>query len=485
MFSGSGAARFLTYLFINREPFSPAMGEEIFRDMEPFRIKMVEPIHLPSREDRERFLEEAGLNVFLIRGENILIDLLTDSGTGAMSDRQWAGLMMGDETYAGSRNFYNLEAAVRDILGFEYVLPCHQGRGAENVLHTALIKAGDVVPGNTHFDTTKAHIEHKKGRAIDCTIDEAADPYLDLPFKGNLDLKKLEDVYKQYGREKIPFTVVTATCNSGGGQPVSLENMRKVAELSGRYGIPVCLDGARFAENCYFIKKREKGMENMPIKDIARETAACFDMMTMSSKKDAIVNIGGFIATGSREIYDSVKNFGILFEGFVTYGGLAGRDLEAMARGLYEGIDEDYLTYRIGHVRYLGEKLRNMGMPVLWPPGGHAIYLDMKEFLPNIPQDQFPGMAFCAHLYLESGVRGVEIGTLLNGRDPDTGMNRPAKLELVRLTIPRRVYTHRHLDYVAKAVKKVWDMRDSIRGLELTEEPPVLRHFTARFKWVE
>jgi len=459
--------------------------DEMFADVEPFRIKMVEPIRLPDREERAKHLEEAGLNVFLIKGENIFIDLLTDSGTGAMSDRQWAGIMMGDETYAGSRNFYNLEAAVRDILGYEYVLPCHQGRGAENVLHTALIKKGDIIPGNTHFDTTKAHIEHKMGRAVDCTIDEAADPYIDLPFKGNLDLEKLEKVYRDYGKERIPFTVVTATCNSGGGQPVSLENMRAVKELSDRYGIPLCIDGARYAENCFFIKRREPGMDGYSIKEIAMMQAECFDIMTMSSKKDAIVNIGGFVATRHPEIYDKIKNFGILFEGFVTYGGLAGRDLEAMARGLYEGIDEDYLSYRIGHVRYLGERLKEEGLPVLWPPGGHAIYLDMKKLLPHIPPDQFPGMAFCAHLYLESGVRGVEIGTLLNGRDPDTGLNRPAKLELVRLTIPRRVYTFRHLDYVVRAVKKVFEKRDEIRGFELSYESPVLRHFTAKFRWVD
>lgn len=459
------------------------MDDEFFANMEPFRIKMVESIRMPSREEREKYLEEAGLNVFLIKGENIFIDLLTDSGTGAMSDRQWAGLMMGDETYAGSRNFYNLEAAVKDILGFEYLLPCHQGRGAENVLHTAMIKDGDVIPGNTHFDTTKAHIEHKKGRAIDCTIEQSADPYIDHPFKGNLDLVKLEEVYKEYGNERIPFTVVTSTCNSGGGQPVSMENMRAVKKLSEKYGIMVCLDGARYAENCYFIKKREPNMGNYSIKELARMQAECFDIMTMSSKKDAIVNIGGFVATRHPKVYDSIKNFGILFEGFVTYGGLAGRDLEAMARGLYEGIDENYLEYRIGHVKYLGDKLKDMGMPVLWPPGGHAIYLDMKKFLPQIPPDQFPGMAFCAHLYLESAVRGVEIGTLLNGRDPDTGENRPAKLELVRLTIPRRVYTYKHLDYVADSIRKIWDMRDSIKGFELTHEPPVLRHFTARFKW--
>ncbi|MEA3557989.1 MAG: tryptophanase [Candidatus Thermoplasmatota archaeon] len=459
--------------------------EEMFADVEPFKIKMVEPIRIPGREEREKKLEEAGLNVFLVKGESIFIDLLTDSGTGAMSDRQWAGLMMGDETYAGSRNFYHLEAAVKDILGFDFVLPCHQGRGAENVLHTSLIKEGDVIPGNTHFDTTKAHIEHKKGRAVDCTIDEASDPYIDLPFKGNLDLKKLEEVYKEYGKEKIPFTVVTATCNSGGGQPVSLENMRAVKKLSDRYGIMVCIDGARYAENCYFIKKREHGMDRYSIKEIARMQSECFDIMTMSSKKDAIVNIGGFVATRHEEVYDSIKNLGILFEGFVTYGGLAGRDLEAMAIGLYEGIDESYLAYRIGHVRYLGEKLKEAGMPILWPPGGHAIYIDMKKFLPNIPPDQFPGMAFCAHLYLESGVRAVEIGTLLNGRDPDTGKNRPAKLELVRLTIPRRVYTFRHMDFVVKAVKKVWEKRETIKGFELLYESPVLRHFTAKFKWVE
>jgi tryptophanase len=460
-------------------------SQDIFSEVEPFRIKMVEPLRILPREVRVKRLEEVGLNVFLIKGEDIFIDLLTDSGTGAMSDRQWAGLMMGDETYAGSRNFYHLRDAVRDILGFEYVLPCHQGRGAENVLHTALIKNGDVIPGNTHFDTTKAHIEHKGAKAIDCTIDEASDPYMDHPFKGNLDLDKLESVYKEFGKDRIPFTVVTATCNSGGGQPVSLENMRAVKDLSLRYGIPVCIDGARYAENCFFIKKREAGMADRSIKEIARMQSDCFDIMTMSSKKDAIVNIGGFIATKHPEIYDRIKNFGILFEGFVTYGGLAGRDLEAMAIGMYEGIQEEYLTYRIGQVKYLADRLVELGLPVLWPPGGHAVYLDMKKFLPHIPPDQFPGMAFCAHLYVESGVRAVEIGTLLNGRDPVTRENRPATLELVRLTIPRRVYTHRHMDFVAKAVKKVWDMRDSIRGFDLTYEPPVLRHFTARFKWVE
>jgi len=461
------------------------MPGEIPVDAEPFKIKMVEPIRIPSKAERKRCLEEAGLNVFLVKGKDIYIDLLTDSGTGAMSDRQWAGLMMGDETYAGSRSFYKLESAVRDILGFEYILPCHQGRGAENVLHTALIKEGDVVPGNTHFDTTKAHIEHKRGRAVDCTIPEAADPYYDHPFKGNLDLEKLESYYREYGKERIPFIVVTATCNSGGGQPVSMENMRAVKRLSEKYGIRVCLDGARYAENCHFIKMREPGMKDRSIRELVRMQSECFDMMTMSAKKDAIVNIGGFVATNHAEIYDRIKNFGILFEGFVTYGGLAGRDLEAIAVGLYEGVEEDYLAYRIGHVRYLGEKLKEAGMPVLWPPGGHAIYLDMKKFLPHIPQDRFPGMAFCAHLYLESGVRGVEIGTLLNGRDPDTGENRPATLELVRLTIPRRVYTYRHLDYVVEAVKRVWDIRENIRGFELTYEPPVLRHFTAKFRWAD
>jgi len=455
-----------------------------FPEVEPFKIKMVEPISLPSRKIREKKLLEAGLNVFLVKGEDIFIDLLTDSGTGAMSDRQWAGLMMGDETYAGSRNFYNLKDAVGDILGYEFMLPCHQGRGAENVLDTALIKEGDVIPGNTHFDTTKGHIEHKGGTAVDCTIDESEDPYLDHPFKGNVDLKKLEKLYKKYGKKGIPFTVVTATCNSGGGQPVSLENMRAVKKLSDRYGIRLCIDGARYAENCYFIKTREKGMEKYSIKEIARMQAECFDIMTFSAKKDAIVNIGGFIATRSAEVYDKIKNFGILFEGFVTYGGLAGRDLEAMAIGMYEGIEEPYLAYRIGQVRYLAERLRDEGMPVLWPPGGHAVYLDMKRFLPKIPPEQFPGMAFSAHLYLESGVRSVEIGTLLNGRDPKTGENRPAKLELVRLTIPRRVYTHRHMDYVVEAVKRVWAKRDSIKGFKLTYEPPVLRHFTAKFKWV-
>ncbi len=459
--------------------------DNLFADVEPFKIKMVEPINILPREVREKKLQEAGLNIFLLRGESVFIDLLSDSGTGAMSDRQWAGLMMGDETYAGSRNFYNLEAAVKDVLGFEHVLPCHQGRGAEHVLHTAFIKSGDVLPGNTHFDTTKAHIEYNKGKAIDCTIDESADPYVDHPFKGNIDLQKLEKVYKEYGKERIPFTVVTATCNSGGGQPVSMANMREVHDLSKKYGIPVCLDGARFAENCCFIKKREPNMEKYSIKEISRMQTECFDMMTMSSKKDALVNIGGFVATKHPNIYKSIKDYGVLFEGFVTYGGLAGRDLQAMTIGLYEGIEEDYLTYRTGQVRYLGERMKEEGIPVLWPPGGHAIYIDMKNFLPSIPQEHFPGAAFCAHLYLESGVRGAEVGTLLNGRDPLSGKERPAKLEMVRLAIPRRVYTHKHLDFVVKAVKKVWEKRDQIKGVQFTQEPHILRHFTARFKWIE
>ncbi len=459
------------------------MTDDVFSQIEPFKIKMVEPINLPNKNERIKHLEDAGLNVFLLRGEHIVIDLLTDSGTGAMSDRQWAGLMMGDETYAGSRSFYKMEAAIQDILGFKYVIPCHQGRGAENVLHTSLIKDGDVIPGNTHFDTTKGHIEHKKGKAIDCTVKEAADPYIDLPFKGNLDLERLESLYKEYGKERIPFTVVTATCNSGGGQPVSLENMRDVKKLSERYGIQVCLDGARYAENCYFIKTREPGMDKYSIKEISRMQAECFDMMTMSSKKDAIVNIGGFIGLRDQELYDQVKNLAILFEGFVTYGGLAGRDLEAIAVGLYEGIQEEYLGYRIGQVRFLAERLKEEGMPVMWPPGGHAVYLDMKKFLPHIDPEDLPGPAFCAELYIESGIRAVEIGTMLNGRDPETGKNRPAKLELVRLTIPRRVYTHRHMEYVVQSVKKVWKRKDVIRGMDFTYEAPVLRHFTAKFKW--
>jgi len=448
---------------------------------EAYRIKVVEPVKLTTKEERKKLIKKAGYNPFLLKAEDVYIDLLSDSGTGAMSQNQWAGMMLGDESYAGSKNFYNFESAVKDITGFKYVLPVHQGRGAENVLDSALIKPGDVIPGNMHFDTTKAHIEHKKGKAVDCTIDEACKPVSSNPFKGNVDLKKLENVIKKYTGKKIPFIVVTVTCNSAGGQPVSMKNLKDVKKLASKYKIPVFIDAARYAENAYFIKKRGKGYKNKTIKEIAKELFSYADGCTMSCKKDAIVNIGGFLAMNSKRLYQKCSSFGILFEGFPTYGGMAGRDMEAIARGLYEGIDERYLEDRIGQVEYLGNKLKENNIPIIEPVGGHAVYVDVKRFLPHIKPEEFPAHALCCELYVESGVRAVEIGTLLAGRD-ETGENRIPKLEMLRLTIPRRVYTYRHMDVVVEGLKNLYKRRKEIKGLKMVYEPPILRHFTARFK---
>lgn len=448
---------------------------------EAYRIKVVEPVKLTTKEERKKLIKKAGYNPFLLKAEDVYIDLLSDSGTGAMSQNQWAGMMLGDESYAGSKNFYNFESAVKDITGFKYVLPVHQGRGAENVLDSALIKTGDVIPGNMHFDTTKAHIEHKKGKAVDCTIDEACKPVSSHPFKGNVDLKKLENAIKKYGRKKIPFIVVTVTCNSAGAQPVSMKNIRNVKRIASKYKIPVFIDAARYAENAYFIKKRGKGYKNKTIKEIAKEMFSYADGCTMSCKKDAIVNIGGFLAMNSKSLYQKCSSFGILFEGFPTYGGMAGRDMEAIARGLYEGIDERYLEDRIGQVEYLGNKLKENNIPIIEPVGGHAVYVDVKRFLPHIKQEEFSAHVLCCELYIESGVRAVEIGTLLAGRD-ETGENRIPKLEMLRLTIPRRVYTYRHMDIVVEGLKNLYKRRKEIKGLKMVYEPPILRHFTARFK---
>jgi tyrosine phenol-lyase len=448
---------------------------------EAYRIKVVEPVKLTTKEERKKLIKKAGYNPFLLKAEDVYIDLLSDSGTGAMSQNQWAGMMLGDEAYAGSKNFYNFESAIKDITGFKYVLPVHQGRGAENVLDSALIKTGDVIPGNMHFDTTKAHIEHKKGKAVDCTIDEACKPVSSHPFKGNVDLKKLENVIKKYTGKKIPFIVVTVTCNSAGAQPVSMENIRNVRRIASKYKIPVFIDAARYAENAYFIKKRGKGYKNKTIKEIAKEMFSYADGCTMSCKKDAIVNIGGFLAMNSKSLYQKCSSFGILFEGFPTYGGMAGRDMEAIARGLYEGIDERYLEDRIGQVEYLGNKLKENNIPIIEPVGGHAVYVDVKRFLPHIKQEEFPAHVLCCELYVESGVRAVEIGTLLAGRD-ETGENRIPKLEMLRLTIPRRVYTYRHMDVVVEGLKNLYKKRKEIKGLKMIYEPPILRHFTARFK---
>lgn len=452
---------------------------------EPFKIKMVEPIRLIPRKERELALREAGLNVFNLPSEKVFIDLLTDSGTGAMSENQWAAMMQGDESYAGSPSYHRLRAAVRDLLGFPYVLPTHQGRAAENVLHSAVIKEGNIIPGNSHFDTTKAHIEYRKAVAVDCTIDDCFDPSNEYPFKGNINLDKLDEVVTTTGVDNIPFVLITVTNNSGGGQPVSLANINEVAEYCKSKNLKLYIDAARFAENAWFIKQREPGQEDRHIKDIVKDIFKHADGCTMSAKKDAIVNIGGFIALRDEKIYDKCCTFNILFEGYVTYGGLAGRDMEALAAGLYDGTDEAYLTSRILQVRKFGDALHANGIPTVRPPGGHAIYVDAKNFLPHIGQEQFPAQALTLELYLEAGVRGVEIGTVLADRDPKTGKNRPPKLELMRLTIPRRVYTDNHLMYVKDALVRIWERRETVKGLRFTFEPPILRHFRARFEWVD
>ncbi len=452
---------------------------------EPFKIKMVEPIKLIDREERERVLAEAGLNVFNIPSEKVFIDLLTDSGTGAMSESQWASIMEGDESYAGSPSFFRLKDAVGDVMGFPYVLPTHQGRAAENVLHSVMIREGDVIPGNSHFDTTKAHIEFRRAHAIDCTINECFDPALEYPFKGNVDLDKLAKVVSEHDKSRIPFVLITVTNNSGGGQPVSLENIQEVSAFCRAHGLRLFIDAARFAENAWFIKHREPSQKNRSIRQIVRDVFAAADGCTMSAKKDAIVNIGGFIALRDKDLYDRCCEMNILFEGYITYGGLSGRDMEALATGLVEGCDEAYLTARIGQIKRFGDSLSEAGIPIMRPPGGHAIYVDAKRFLPNIDQEQFPAQALVCELYLESGVRAVEIGTVLADRDPDTGKNRPPALELMRLTIPRRVYTDNHLAYVRQSLINLYNRRETIKGLRFTYEPNVLRHFRARFEWIE
>src|SRR6056297_3573279 len=446
---------------------------------ESYKIKMVENLRRSTREEREKWIKEASYNLFNLRSEQVFIDLLTDSGTGAMSDQQWSAMMLGDESYAGASSYYRMKSAIQDILGFPYFLPTHQGRAAENVLFSVLVKDGDVVPGNSHFDTTKGHIEFRKARAIDCTIDEAFDTQVDHPFKGNIDLDKLEDVLKSYPAGQIPFVVVTLTCNSSGGQPVSMGNLKDVHALAKKYDIRVLFDSARFAENAYFIKKRETGYQNKTIREIVREMFDHADMMTMSSKKDAIVNIGGFIGFKEEQLFREASTYNIMFEGYITYGGMSGRDMNALAQGLYEGTHIDYLDTRIRQVAYLGKRLEDFGIPVQKPFGGHAIFVDANKFLPDLPREQFRAQTLAVELYLEAGVRAVEIGTLLADRDPKTRENRYPNLELLRLTIPRRVYTNNHMDVIAVALKNVYDRRNSLtKGLRILEEAPIMRHFT-------
>lgn len=450
---------------------------------EPYRIKMVEEIRQSTSEEREQWLKDANYNLFNLKSSQVYIDLLTDSGTGAMSDQQWGALMTGDESYAGSRSFDQLHDSVQNITGYPYLLPTHQGRAAENVLFSVLVKEGDVVPGNSHFDTTKGHIEIRKAHAIDCTIDEAFDIENLHPFKGNIDLEKLENVYKSHPKDQIPFCLITITCNSSGGQPVSLENVKAVKELSDRYGIPIYFDSARFAENAYFIKKREVGQENRTIKEIAKELFSYGVGMTMSSKKDGLVNIGGFIALSDEKIFNAASNFTIIFEGFITYGGMAGRDMAALAVGLNEATEFYYLESRISQVEYLGNKLIEFGIPVQKPIGGHAVFVDSLKFLPNIPREEYPAQTLANEIYKEAGIRTVEIGTLLADRDPGTRENRYPKLELVRLAIPRRTYTNNHMDYIAVAIKNVYDRREEIeKGYNITWESDILRHFTVKLE---
>jgi len=450
---------------------------------EPFRIKMVEEIRQSTKEEREQWIKEAEYNLFSLSSSKVFIDLLTDSGTGAMSDRQWSAMMSGDESYAGSKSFEQLHESVKKITGYQYLLPTHQGRAAENVLFSVMVKDGDVVPGNSHFDTTKGHIEFRKAHALDCTIDEAFDTETDHPFKGNIDLEKLEKVYRDHPKEQIPFCLITITCNTSGGQPVSLENIKAVKKLSAQYGIPVIFDGARFAENAYFIKKRESGQENRSIKEICKEIFSCGTGMTMSSKKDGLVNIGGFIALNDEEIFRKASNFTIIYEGFITYGGMAGRDMAALAVGLDEATEFNYLESRISQVEYLGNKLIEFGIPIQKPIGGHAIFIDCLKFLPNVPREEFPAQTLGIELYKEAGIRAVEIGTLLADRDPVTRENRYPKLEFLRLAIPRRTYTNNHMDYIATALKNVFDRKSEItKGYQITWEPEILRHFTVKLK---
>ena len=449
---------------------------------ESWKIKMVEPIRKSTREEREAWLKEAHYNLFQLKAEQVYIDLLTDSGTGAMTDRQWAGMMMGDESYAGARSFMHMKEMITSLTGFEYVIPTHQGRAAENVLFSYLVHEGDVVPGNSHFDTTKGHIEGRHATALDCTVDEAKDTQLEVPFKGNVDLKKLEKALQEYAG-RVPFIIITITNNTAGGQPVSMENLRGVRELSKKYNVPVIFDSARFAENAYFIKTREAGYANKTIKEIVREMFALADGMTMSAKKDAIVNMGGFIATSKKEWYEGAKGFCVQFEGYLTYGGMNGRDMEALAIGLDENTEFDNLETRIRQVQYLAAKLDEYGIPYQRPAGGHAIFVDASKILVNVPKEEFPAQTLAVELYLEAGIRGCEIGYILADRDPVTRENRFGGLDLLRLAIPRRVYTNNHMDVIAVALKNVYDRREEIKhGVRITWEAELMRHFTVQLE---
>ncbi|HMN35940.1 MAG TPA: tyrosine phenol-lyase [Chiayiivirga sp.] len=463
---------------------SRTMGQQSGRRSwaEPWKIKMVEPLTVTTRDERQKALEEAGYNTFLLRSEDVYIDLLTDSGTSAMSDRQWAGMMLGDEAYAGSRNFYHLEAAIQTYYGYRYIVPTHQGRGAENLLSQAAIRLGDHVPGNMYFTTTRFHQEHAGATFHDVIIDEAHDTASLHPFKGNIDLDKLQRLIDQVGADKIPYVCLAVTVNMAGGQPVSMANARAVRELTARYGIKIYLDATRAVENALFIQEREEGYSDKSLAEILREFCSYSDGATMSGKKDHLVNIGGWLATNDRELFEEARNLVVVYEGLHTYGGMAGRDMEAMAIGIEESVNVDYMRSRIGQVRYLGDLLDQWGIPFMKPVGGHAIFLDARAFYPQLEQDQFPAQTLAAELYLDSGIRAMERGIVSAGRDQVTGDHHRPKLELTRLTIPRRVYTQAHMDVVAESLKAVYEARESTRGLKMVYEPKYLRFFQARFE---
>jgi len=460
------------------------MGQQFGRRSwaEPWKIKMVEPIKQISAEAREAAMIEAGYNTFLLRSEDVYIDLLTDSGTGAMSDRQWAGLMLGDEAYAGSRNFYHLVEAIQTYYGYKHVVPTHQGRGAEHLISQAMIKQGDFIPGNMYFTTTRLHQELAGGTFVDVIVDEAHDPASLHPFKGDIDLNKLQALIDKVGADRIPYVSVAGTVNMAGGQPISLGNIKAVRELAHHYGIRVYLDATRMMENAFFIQEREPGYADKSVAEILKAFCSYTDGAWMSAKKDNLVNIGGWLATNDEDVFEKARSMVVVYEGLHTYGGMSGRDMEALAIGITEAVQDDYVKARVGQVRYLGELLVDWGIPIVQPIGGHAIFLDAKRFYPHIPQDDFPAQALAADIYTDSGVRTMERGVVSAGRDPKTGDHRHPKLELVRITIPRRVYTQAHMDVVAESIKAVWDQRESARGLKMVYEPKYLRFFQARFE---
>jgi len=450
---------------------------------ESFKIKMVAPIKKSTKEERLKWIKEAKYNLFNLKSEQVFIDLLTDSGTGSMSEKQWSEMLLGDEAYAGASSYYKMKNAINSILGFDYFLPTHQGRAAENVLFSVLVEAGDVVPGNSQFDTTKGHIEFRKAKAIDCTIDEAFDTELEYPFKGNADIKKLEKVFEDYDNQKIKFIIITLTNNTAGGQPASMANLKAIREFADEKGVLVIFDSARFAENAYFIKKREKGYENKTIKEIVAEMFSYADAMTMSSKKDAIVNMGGFIAMRDKKLFEKASMYNIMFEGFLTYGGMSGRDMNALAQGLDEGTEFETLDTRVRQVEYLGSQLIDYGVPVQRPIGGHAVFINAGKLFHNMPREEFPAQKLGIELYKEAGIRGVEIGAILADRDPETGKNRFGGIDFLRLAIPRRTYTNNHMDVVVAAIKNIYDRRSEIKtGVKIVKEAPIMRHFTVELE---